>query len=101
MMRTIFWAAVLLGLVFCVVSLVAVDLVRPVVKELAQQGKLQHCDRCERAFDSTSEAMVTFYTTMLMGDSIADLFVPILENDPLACIFLLAATASIFLGFNN
>merc|ERR1712129_363329 len=99
-MRTIFWACVMLCIVLSILSLVAVEVLNPLQKEIAAEGD-DSCERCPLAFSSIQRSMVTFFYTIIMGDGIADVFVPLIERDRTAAVFILFAVAIVYLGFSN
>eukprot|EP00929_Paragymnodinium_shiwhaense_P073996 TRINITY_DN37832_c0_g1_i2.p1 TRINITY_DN37832_c0_g1~~TRINITY_DN37832_c0_g1_i2.p1 ORF type:complete len:512 (-),score=98.27 TRINITY_DN37832_c0_g1_i2:390-1925(-) len=88
--RTMFWSFVMSFLVMTVWSVMAVELVYPVSKKLAEEGMWGDCERCGRAFESVMAANLTFVQTILAGDSWGYLAVPILEEAP--------STAFVFCG---
>jgi len=100
-LRTIFWACIMLVAVLSVCSLLAVDILRPAVKRLGEEGSLKECDRCIVAFDSVSQSMVTFFQTLIMGEGIDDLMIPLIEENWQAAIFILVVVAVVYLGFSN
>merc|ERR1712032_1443981 len=81
-MRTIFWASLLLLLVFCVLSIISLELLLPVqqriLKELEAAGK-PPCDPCDRAFSSVRDSMVTLFSTLVLGDGVVEILVPLAE----------------------
>jgi len=104
-MRTIFWACVLLAIVMSVLALIAMEILNPVQREIWQQrfdsGKEYDCHRCPHAFESVGACMVTLSAGLIMGDGIADIFVPLIEHDFWSALFILSSVALVFLGFSN
>mmetsp|Transcript_61951 Transcript_61951/g.122532 ORF Transcript_61951/g.122532 Transcript_61951/m.122532 type:complete len:728 (+) Transcript_61951:80-2263(+) len=104
-MRTIFWACVLLAVVMSVLALIAMEILNPVQREIWQQrfdsGKEYDCHRCPHAFESVGACMVTLSAGLIMGDGIADIFVPLIEHDFWSALFILSSVALVFLGFSN
>jgi len=99
-MRTIFWACVMLCIVLSILSLVAVELLNPLQKQMAAESD-DDCERCSVAFSSIKRSMVTFFYTIIMGDGIADVFVPLIERDITAAVFIVLSVAIVYLGFSN
>eukprot|EP00929_Paragymnodinium_shiwhaense_P101490 TRINITY_DN64637_c0_g1_i1.p1 TRINITY_DN64637_c0_g1~~TRINITY_DN64637_c0_g1_i1.p1 ORF type:complete len:837 (-),score=199.67 TRINITY_DN64637_c0_g1_i1:293-2803(-) len=88
--KTLFWSFLMCGLVMCIWSVLAVELVNPIAMKLEAEGLWPDCDRCGRAFSTVVHANLTFFQTVLAGDSWGLLAVPIIEDSPY--------TASIFIG---
>jgi len=103
-MRTIFWASLLLLLVFCVLSIISLELLLPVqqriLKELEAAGK-PPCDRCDRAFSSVRDSMVTLFSTLVLGDGVVEILVPLAEADIVACLFIVVSVAVVYMGISN
>jgi len=98
-MRTIFWACLMLVIVISIMSLLAVEMLHPLHVQMMEDGEV--CDRCPTAFSSITNSMVTFFATIIMGDGIFDVFVPLIEEDVSAAAFLLTSVALVYLGFSN
>jgi len=102
-MRTIFWAMLMLAMVLVVCSFMAVQILHPVMKKLAEEEHpaFDECPRCPKAFMSIQASMVTFFQTLIMGDGIGDYFIPLVEEDTWSALFLMACVAIVYLGFSN
>jgi len=59
------------------------------------------CERCPTAFSSITNSMVTFFATIIMGDGIFDVFVPLIKENVSAAAFILTCVALVYLGFSN
>jgi len=66
-----------------------------------EDQKLKHCDRCATAFDSVFTSMITFFQLLVMGEGIDYFMVPMMEYHWSAAVFLLIATAVVYLGISN
>jgi len=101
MFRTVFWAVMLLIAAMAIFSLLAVDVLRPVVVQMAEEQLLKDCDRCAIAFDSVNASMITLFQLLVMGEGIDYFMVPMMEYHWSAAVFLLIATAVVYLGISN
>eukprot|EP00929_Paragymnodinium_shiwhaense_P077600 TRINITY_DN39980_c0_g1_i1.p1 TRINITY_DN39980_c0_g1~~TRINITY_DN39980_c0_g1_i1.p1 ORF type:complete len:676 (+),score=95.61 TRINITY_DN39980_c0_g1_i1:115-2142(+) len=88
--RTLFWSFLLSFVLMSTWAVLAVEFVHPVASRLAEEGQWPGCERCGRAFESVMAANLTFFQTVLAGDSWGLLAVPICEASP--------ATSLIFCG---
>jgi len=101
-LRTIFWGCIILVMVLAVSSVLAADFLRPKVKKMHEEGTFKEdCTRCVVAFDSVPQSMITFFQTLVMGDGIDVLMIPLIEEDWVAAAFLLILVATVYLGFSN
>jgi len=102
-LRTIFWGCIILVMVLAVSSVLAADILRPRVLQMYEEGTLKEedCTRCRVAFDSVPQSMITFFQTLVMGDGIDVLMIPLIEEDWVAAAFLLILVATVYLGFSN
>merc|ERR1712032_1546887 len=101
MFRTIFWAVMVLICAMALFSLLAVDILRPLVIDMAEEDQLKGCERCAIAFDSVNSSMITFFQLLVMGEGIDYFMVPMMEYHWSAAVFLLVATAVVYLGISN
>eukprot|EP00929_Paragymnodinium_shiwhaense_P111836 TRINITY_DN8011_c0_g2_i2.p1 TRINITY_DN8011_c0_g2~~TRINITY_DN8011_c0_g2_i2.p1 ORF type:complete len:729 (-),score=132.94 TRINITY_DN8011_c0_g2_i2:468-2654(-) len=96
--KTMFWSFVMSFLVMSMWSVLAVELVHPVVQDLAENGQWADCSRCERAFESVMAANLTFFKTILAGDSWGLLAVPLSEAAPLTSLVLCGSLMTLSYG---
>lgn len=88
--RAIFWGTVLLAFVLLVWSIIAVQFIHPLNKELAESGGLEGCERCPRAYSSVLHASLTFSQQIITGDSWGQATIPLIEAYPITSIYFLA-----------
>lgn len=82
-LKTLFWSFLLLLLVESVWAVIAVEVLNPIVQQVADAGGFDdNCERCSRSFASTYMANLTFFQTILAGDSWGQVAVPIMEAYP-------------------
>jgi len=100
-MRAIFWGAVLIGIALVLWSMIAVEVLNPLAQELADDGAFEGCDRCGRAFSTIYQSSLTFFQTIVAGDSWGQLALPIIEKQPLASCIFIGVLISVQLGLMN
>jgi len=96
--RAIFWGSVLLSFVLLVWAIIAVQFIHPLNRELAENGQLEGCDRCPRAYSSVLQSTLTFAQQIVAGDSWGQATIPVIEAYPwtalyFAGVFLTVAVA--------
>jgi hypothetical protein len=101
--KAIFWGSVLLFVALLVWSVLAVQFIHPLNKEIAQAGHPAYdgCDRCGRAYESTFQACLTFTTQIVAGDSWGRETQPIIEEFPVTAVFFLTVYVSVGLAIMN
>eukprot|EP00929_Paragymnodinium_shiwhaense_P034706 TRINITY_DN18852_c0_g2_i1.p1 TRINITY_DN18852_c0_g2~~TRINITY_DN18852_c0_g2_i1.p1 ORF type:complete len:673 (-),score=76.32 TRINITY_DN18852_c0_g2_i1:501-2519(-) len=99
--RAVAFGAGLLLLATTIFSVLAVYFVRPVCHRLYEEGEFGDCDHCVWAFDSVMLSNLTFFKTIVAGDSWGQLAVPIMYTDFLAGAILLSAWTVLGLGLLN
>merc|ERR1712232_1542180 len=100
-LRAVLFGTLLLFMTLTVFSTLAVNTVRPVAHRLDELGALGDCDHCGSAFDDVMTANLTFFSTILAGDSWGRLALPLCKADLSCCIILIAAVLTINLGLLN
>jgi len=100
-MKAMFWATILLIFILTGWSIVAVELVHPLNRDIAATGVYSDCERCPRAFASVFEANLTFVQQIVAGDSWGLVSLPIIERHPWTGIILMGALLSVNLGIMN
>jgi len=91
----------LLFVILAVWSICAVQLIHPVNKRVALQGLYAGCNRCETAFATVPDSMVTFTQQIIAGDSWGQVTIPIMEEAPLTGWFFFAVFISVNLTIVN
>jgi hypothetical protein len=94
-LKTIIWGSVMLAVVLVVWSILAVEVLNPLAKELGKQGAYPNCERCPRAFASIAQSSLTFFQTILAGDAWGVLCVPIIEHHPWTSMIFYGVLATI------
>merc|ERR1719440_1045216 len=60
-----------------------------------------NCERCVRSFSSVMAANLTFFQTIIAGDSWGKVAIPVTEAYPLASIIFVGSLFSIVVGIMN
>merc|ERR1719198_1389492 len=100
-MRAIIFGTVLLAVALTAWAIVAVELLQPKVKELEERDFFPNCPRCSRSFDSVSNAILTFVSGIVAGDSWGKVNVPLMEEYWWSTFILIPAFLSIEMGLLN
>jgi len=99
--KAIFWGVIMVFLMLTIWSILAVQFINPLNKDVAATGIYGDCERCARAFETTFQSLLTFFQTVVAGDSWGQVAVPIVEHFPLAGPFFLAVLVSVSLATMN
>lgn len=101
-LRAITWGAVLMAVMLTIWSVVAVEVLDPLNRDIAENtDAYDGCDRCERAFSSVSQSNLTFFQQIIAGDSWGQVSVVMIENYPATAILLVLVVLSVDLGLMN
>ncbi|CAK0911915.1 unnamed protein product [Prorocentrum cordatum] len=100
-MKTLFWSFLVLGVVMTMWSIVAVELVHPKVLELSSRGQWSDCERCSRAFSTVFHANITFFQTIVAGDSWGLMAIPVIEAHPWSLFIFTGALLTLVFGVLN
>merc|ERR1740121_1350673 len=89
-LKSIFWAAILMYGLFTTWSIVTLDLLHGVVKELAAEGEYKDCGaRCEHALDSVFKADLMSFEMVVLGEGFGEFVFPIVQRSPWTIILFL------------
>merc|ERR1711879_328228 len=99
--RAIMFGTTMVLVMLTMISIMAVEILQPLVEQLDDAGKFEGCDRCVRSFDTISASVLTFMQTIVAGDSWGTLAVPLMEESWQACGVLGIAFVIIELGLIN
>jgi len=84
-MKTLGWAAGLMGLLCTLCSVIAVEYIHPMMNGLEAEGHYSGCTWCASAFKDSVHANLTFFQ-MISGDGWGSLSRPIIEHAPLTAV---------------
>mmetsp|Transcript_17818 Transcript_17818/g.39059 ORF Transcript_17818/g.39059 Transcript_17818/m.39059 type:complete len:594 (+) Transcript_17818:104-1885(+) len=99
--KTLFWSLLLLFLVQTIWAAIAVELMDDLVKRLADDGTWGDCDRCRRSFSSIMQANLTFFQTIVAGDSWGYIAIPVMEDEPATSVVFVGALLTLVYGVLN
>eukprot|EP00443_Scrippsiella_acuminata_P056291 CAMPEP_0115503646 /NCGR_PEP_ID=MMETSP0271-20121206/69588_1 /TAXON_ID=71861 /ORGANISM="Scrippsiella trochoidea, Strain CCMP3099" /LENGTH=487 /DNA_ID=CAMNT_0002932753 /DNA_START=13 /DNA_END=1473 /DNA_ORIENTATION=+ len=100
-MKAMAWATIMIAVFLTLFSVVAVEILHPVANRLTAKDGWQDCERCPRAFSSVMAANLTFLQQVVAGDGWGELSVPIIEEEPIAAIFLIGVFVIVQFGMVN
>jgi len=102
-LKAIFWGMVMMGLTLTVWGILAVQLIHPVNKEVAETKPhlYKDCDRCPRAFSTVFDSVVTIWKQIVAGDSWGQLCEPIIEHEAWTFIFFVLVLVTVALTMLN
>lgn len=96
--RTLCWATVVMFVAMTLWSIIAVEFLNGTVQELADQDVWGDCVRCDRAFRSVWASNITFWQTIVAGDSWGLISIPLMETSPLSAIIFMGSLFSLYFG---
>lgn len=99
--RTLAWSFLFCFIAMTLWSMISVELIHPVVQELAAQGTWNDCGTCSDSFATIMQSNLTFLKTLLAGDSWGQIAVPVMTKQPLTVIIFVGALVSIVYGILN
>lgn len=100
-LRALLFGCILLFTLILLWGVVAVEILHPLVTEIAEGGGYDHCDRCPSAFATVFQSMVTFCQHILAGDGWSAMCMPLITAHPWTLILLLLVMISVNLGVLN
>jgi len=100
-LSAIMWGVLLLVITLTVFGVLAVQFIHPLNLQVAESGIYDGCARCEHAFESVSQSMLTFTQQIVAGDSWGVVTVPIIEAAPLSAVYFLLVFISVHLAILN
>ncbi|CAE8593115.1 unnamed protein product [Polarella glacialis] len=99
--RTLFWSFLFCFIVMSAWSMAAVELINPVVQQMAAEGAFGDCRTCRSALTSVMRANLTMFQTIIAGDSWGDLAVPVIEAHPWTAIIFIGSLLTLVFGVLN
>lgn len=98
-LKTLLWSFTFLFVAMTVWSMLAVELVHPVIQELMEErGLFADCPECGRSFSSVMRANLTLFKTVVAGDSWGTVAVPVIEARPWTMIVFAGSEMSLLYG---
>eukprot|EP00928_Gymnodinium_smaydae_P098552 TRINITY_DN9188_c0_g3_i1.p1 TRINITY_DN9188_c0_g3~~TRINITY_DN9188_c0_g3_i1.p1 ORF type:complete len:584 (-),score=114.11 TRINITY_DN9188_c0_g3_i1:262-2013(-) len=100
--RVIFWGLVMISLILVVFSILAVQVIHPINKEIAETTDIyQGCDRCPHAYETVWDSCLTFFQQVVAGDSWGTVSVPIAAAAPWTMGFFVLVLVVVNLAMLN
>lgn len=100
--KTLFWSLVFCFLVLTFWAMAAVELVQPLMSDMANEGIWDGChELCSTAFSSVMRANLTLFKNIVAGDSWGLLAEPIVVRHPWTSIIFVGSLVSLVLGVLN
>jgi len=99
--RAIFWGTVLLGFVLLVWAIIAVQFIHPLNRQLDEEGGLEGCERCGRAYSSVLQSTLTFSQQIVCGDSWGQATIPVIEAYPVTALYFMGVFLSVGIAVMN
>jgi len=99
--KAMIWGVVLILLMLTIWSILAVQLIHPLNKIIADRGIYDECYRCPFAFETVFMSTLTLFQTVVAGDSWGTVALPIIEAYPVSGLFFLAVLVSVSLAIMN
>merc|ERR1719343_173040 len=98
-MQAMIWGLLLILLLLGIWSLLAVELLGPISRELWTEGGRDQW--CGEAFQTVARSTLLFFQTLVAGDSWGECAIPIINQEPLTYIIFSIALVTVQLGFTN
>eukprot|EP00930_Biecheleria_cincta_P035581 TRINITY_DN24466_c0_g1_i1.p1 TRINITY_DN24466_c0_g1~~TRINITY_DN24466_c0_g1_i1.p1 ORF type:complete len:681 (-),score=130.84 TRINITY_DN24466_c0_g1_i1:142-2151(-) len=99
--KTLFWSLVFTFLVTTFWAMMCVELLRPYLLEIAEEGELDGCAQCVSSLDSVMHANLLLFKTVVAGDSWGQVAVPILLRHPWTAVVFIGSHMTIIFGALN
>eukprot|EP00448_Togula_jolla_P007385 CAMPEP_0170603574 /NCGR_PEP_ID=MMETSP0224-20130122/18983_1 /TAXON_ID=285029 /ORGANISM="Togula jolla, Strain CCCM 725" /LENGTH=627 /DNA_ID=CAMNT_0010928461 /DNA_START=64 /DNA_END=1947 /DNA_ORIENTATION=- len=100
-MNAIGWATLLLLMIVMMWSIVAVELLNDMTRDMYEAGGFGGCERCGRAFESVWMSMLTFTQQVVAGDSWGQVTMPLMEEHPWTGFLFVPVFVTVNLGIMN
>lgn len=101
-LRILIWAFLLTFFIITLWSILAVTLLNEVVQELSISiPAWQGCDRCARSFHSIWDSNLTFFQTIVAGDSWGLIALPVIQKKWWSIFIFVGALSSVIFGVLN
>jgi len=103
--KSLVWGVLMLFMVICFWSILAVVFINPLVKEMHENldfwAGSTCAARCPHAFESVAMAMLTFCQQLVVGEGWGDINTPVMEKYPSTVLFFMLVLVSTNLAVLN
>eukprot|EP00927_Polykrikos_kofoidii_P023188 TRINITY_DN21423_c0_g2_i1.p1 TRINITY_DN21423_c0_g2~~TRINITY_DN21423_c0_g2_i1.p1 ORF type:complete len:939 (-),score=133.21 TRINITY_DN21423_c0_g2_i1:214-3030(-) len=95
--KAIFWGTLMIFVMLIIFSIIAVNLLHPLNKKLVSENPniYDGCDRCQHAFGSVWQSVLTFWQTIVAGDSWGVTSLPIIWAHPFTFVFYMVVQLAV------
>ncbi|CAE8732551.1 unnamed protein product [Polarella glacialis] len=100
-LRTLFWSFLFCFIVMSAWSMAAVELINPLVQQMAAEGVFDSCRTCRSSLTSVMRANLMMFQTIIAGDSWGQLAVPVIEAHPWTAIIFIGSLLTLVFGVLN
>lgn len=98
--RTLFWAGILMFIILSMWSLIAVEVLDPLMSGITQSGMYSECPWCPDAFKSVMASNLTLFGCISGGDW-PMLAIPLMTEHPWTAIIFVSVVFIMFFGMLN
>lgn len=99
-LKTLFWAAGLVFLLLTMWSILSVEYMHPLIRELAEDGHYNDCSFCADAFKDIMNANLTLFQ-IISGDGWGQLSRPLIANHPWTAVIIVCIIFTMVFGMLN
>eukprot|EP00930_Biecheleria_cincta_P076654 TRINITY_DN63860_c0_g1_i1.p1 TRINITY_DN63860_c0_g1~~TRINITY_DN63860_c0_g1_i1.p1 ORF type:complete len:551 (+),score=109.67 TRINITY_DN63860_c0_g1_i1:54-1706(+) len=99
--RALAWSMAFCFMVLTIWSLVAVEVLHPLVGQLADEGQFPDCQYCSSAFSSVMISNLTLFQTIMTSDEFGVIAIPVIRKYPATAIIFIGSFITIAYGVLN
>jgi len=99
--KTLFWAVCLIFLMMTVWSTMAVELIHPLIQEIALTGVWDDCQRCPRAYSSVMQGNLSLFQNIVAEDDWGRMSLPVIEKYPWTAVIFVGSLITLVFGMLN
>mmetsp|Transcript_13170 Transcript_13170/g.23523 ORF Transcript_13170/g.23523 Transcript_13170/m.23523 type:complete len:676 (+) Transcript_13170:217-2244(+) len=100
-MKTLMWSILFCFMVMTVWSMIAVEMIYPLIQDMTSEGEFEDCEGCRRALGSVMRANLLLFQTVVAGDSWGLLAVRVIEVYPLSALVFMGSQMTLAFGVLN
>lgn len=100
--KTLFWGILMILLMLTMWSILAVEFIHPVnVEVMEATTDYDGCNRCGRAYESVFQSNLTFFQSLIAGDSWGLVTIPVIERKPSTALYFVGVHLTVSIGLMN
>jgi hypothetical protein len=99
-LKTLFWAAGLVFLLLTMWSILSVEYLHPLIRNLTEEGYYSDCSHCHHAFKDIMKANLTLFGIVSGGDWL-ELWRPVIERHPWTAVIIVCIIFTMVFGMLN